>query len=126
MGDDDTLTLMYTPNNDMHPHYALTGNLTDASTLILDPNATVGVLDRREGAYIGSTLRLIPTGNEEVQERIIGTHVRDADSNWIVTVRTPFDAGIVDDASARPCLETRRPRLGRCASSRPPAWTRMI
>ena len=87
VGSEMTFTLYYVPSGDNMPHYSTTGALAgDRQTLTLG-TATLGAIDRRENAYGGQILRLIPATGK-VEERVIESH--DVDLNT-VTTRIPFD-----------------------------------
>jgi len=83
-----TFELYYVSNGDMMPHYALDGTLLgDGKTFTLTTSAEIGEIERRQGAYAGQILRLLPlTG--KIEERVIESH--DIDTGQVVT-RLPFE-----------------------------------
>jgi len=88
VGEDRIFTLYYVPSGDIMPHYSVAGELQgDRQTMKLGA-ATLGSVDRRENAYAGQILRMIPdTG--KVEERVIESH--DVDLGEVVT-RIPFNS----------------------------------
>lgn len=88
-----TFIMWYTSNGDVLPHYG-TGTLVDDATdgvqsFILAANPTLGVVDRREHAYCGQYLRLLPATGI-IEERIISDSYLSG-SDWVVEVEEPFD-----------------------------------
>lgn len=84
----NTFDLWYTSNGDYSPHYSTGGGtLNSALTIFTLGTPTVGVLDRRPGAYAGQILRLLPVAPGAVEERVITSHDPVAGT---VTVRVPF------------------------------------
>lgn len=86
----------YITNGDIFPHYG-TGTLAldsdSALTLCtLGNTPTFGVLDRRPNAYCGMTLRLLPSGTDPIEERLITSHTFTSGSPdvWQVGTRRPF------------------------------------
>lgn len=66
------------------------------SVLDLAATPTLGVVDRRENAYVGSVLRILPASGP-VEERQITAHYYDQPtSTWKVEVRTPFSLVAAD------------------------------
>ena len=57
-------------------------------TFALTDVPTVGVIDRRDNAYLGSTVRIL-TSTGIVEERIISGWTKNS-TNWQTTVRLPF------------------------------------
>jgi len=86
-----TWYVLYLPSPDTCPHYATDGTLVDASTITLSPSPSLGLVDRRAGAYVGSTIRIIPSGSGPIEERIINSHTWTG-SAWQVTLRRPLTA----------------------------------
>jgi len=82
-------TIYYIPSGDVMPHYSASGGEMkgDRKTFILDSTPDLGAVDRRENAYCGQILRVIPSSGM-VEERVITSH--DVDLNEIVT-RIPFN-----------------------------------
>ena len=91
--DNATLQLQYISNGDFLPHYGTSGALTTtantSSTLVLQATPTYGALDRRESAYNGGVLRLLPAAPGVVEERLIRSYSESAGS-WSVTTDRPF------------------------------------
>lgn len=76
----------------LHAQYSTGGTLsTSGSTqkLLLTTSSVLGDLDRRENAYAGQVLRLLPASPNPIEERIISRSYKDG-SNWYVEVRRPF------------------------------------
>ena len=73
----ETLDLIYIGNGDWQPHLGA-GTLATATatsqTLTLSATPTLGTLDRRPSAYLGSHVRILSMGPEPVQERRITRH----------------------------------------------------
>jgi hypothetical protein len=84
-----TWSLLYIPQPDSAPHYSTGGTLVDTSTLTLDSSPDLGLVDRRVGGYVGSTVRVIGSGVAPVEERTIATHTWTG-SAWQVTFRKPL------------------------------------
>jgi hypothetical protein len=75
--DGATATILYISNGDIRPHYG-TGTLVQTTEdgltvhrVTLATTPTLGVLDRRVGAYNGQTLRILPSGTGPVEESLI-------------------------------------------------------
>tara|TARA_R100000655_G_scaffold72916_2_gene111427 strand:- start:639 stop:1559 length:921 start_codon:yes stop_codon:yes gene_type:complete len=87
---DNTWTVYYVPSGDIMPHYGTTGELeSDLSSFTLAASPTLGSIDRRENAYAGQILRLLPdTGL--VEERVIASYDTTLESSQITT-RIPFE-----------------------------------
>lgn len=84
-----TLELWYVDNGDFLPCYG-TGTLDATKTIVtLTASPTFGALDRRESAYVGATLRLLPPSPSAIEERSITAHVESA-GVWTATVGTAF------------------------------------
>lgn len=84
-------TVWYTSNGDVLPHYG-TGTLADSSgtdRVTLTASPTLGVLDRRENAYAGQVLRILPSSPGPVEERQISRSYYSGGS-WYAEVRNPF------------------------------------
>jgi len=83
-----TWHIYYVPSGDVSPHYSDDGGTMrgDRQTFILDSAPDLGAIDRRENAYAGQILRIIPSSGM-VEERVITTHDVDLAE---VTVRIPF------------------------------------
>jgi len=86
-------------------YYTITGDIglcsdeTTGATLAsgvwtLPGSVDLGVVDRREHAYVGHILRVKPSSGP-IEERIIATHVWDG-SDWDLTTRTDFPDEITD------------------------------
>lgn len=91
---DEDITIWYTPNGSVCPHYSAGGGACDSATsateFTLTATPTLGVLDRRENAYTGCVLRFL-TPLKVWQERIIESY--DA-ATRVCTLRVPItDAG---------------------------------
>jgi len=88
-----TYTLYYVPSGDVRPHYGTTasdaGLAGDKKTFTLTTSPTVGDLDRRDNAYAGQILRIIPTSGK-IEERVIETHTVADDGTATVVTRLPF------------------------------------
>ena len=92
----NTFHIYYVPNGDIMPHYATAGTLGgDRKTFTLATSTTLGALDRRQSAYAGQTLRIIPSSGK-IEERIIETH--DVDTGEVVT-RLPFEDTVNGDVT---------------------------
>lgn len=86
----DDWTVLYIPHSDGRYHYASGGRLDSTRTVLtLAPTATLGDLDREEGAYVGCKLRLIPVSGGTIESRLITAY--DPETRQ-VTVRRPFAA----------------------------------
>ncbi|MFN7302151.1 MAG: hypothetical protein ACK5U7_11825 [Bacteroidota bacterium] len=79
------LDIVYISNGDWYPHYGegdleapKTGNL---QVMSLATAPILGTVDRRESAYLGSHVRIIPSSNAPVQERQILRHWHDG-TDW--------------------------------------------
>jgi len=84
-----TCELWYTPRGGFLPHYATDGTLDAAKdTITLSSSPASGRLDRREGAYNGAVVRVIPSSGP-VEEAIIQSHTWDG-SNWLIELRRPL------------------------------------
>lgn len=84
---DTTWVVDYMPTVDIQPHYATDGTLAvDLTEFTLSGSPTLGLVDRRVGAYAGQILRLIPASGP-IEERVIASHDASAGT---VTVRTAF------------------------------------
>jgi hypothetical protein len=90
-----SLSILYISNGDFLPHYG-TGTLSAAAsglqTLTLPATPTLGILDRRESAYLGFPLRILPTSPSRVQSRLIRRHWFDG-TDWKVEVDA-FDGSV--------------------------------
>jgi hypothetical protein len=92
-----TLNLVYMPTGGFMPHYATDGLVrASSSELVLSATPTLGVLDRREGAYTGQVVRIIPdTG--PIETAVVESHTYDGDE-WVLSLRRPLsynDVGYV-------------------------------
>lgn len=68
---DETWSIAYVPSGDVAMHYATTGTLAaGGATFTLAASPSVGLLDRRENAYVGQVLRFLPVSGVH-QERTI-------------------------------------------------------
>ena len=87
IGADSTFHIYYVPSGDINAHYSTAGIMAgDRQTITLGA-ATLGSHDRRENAYAGQIIRILPdTGR--IEERVIASH--DVDNSEVVT-RIPFD-----------------------------------
>lgn len=81
-------TIYYIPSGDVMPHYSLDGGAMSASGegFTLEGTPDLGQVDRRENAYAGQILRVIPPSGM-VEERVISSY--DVNTRG-VTVRVPF------------------------------------
>ena len=88
--------IYYVPSGDIMPHYSADGGTMqgDRKTFKLDTTPNLGSIDRRENAYAGQILRIIPeTGM--IEERVIATH--DVDLGEVTTrlaFSTPLSANV--------------------------------
>ena len=84
-----TWNIYYVPSGDVMPHYSNDGGEMkgDRQTFVLDSTPNLGEVDRRENAYAGQILRVIPATGM-VEERVISSH--DVDLGEIET-RIPFN-----------------------------------
>jgi len=87
---DEDITVWYTPNGSVCPHYSAAGgacdDATSATEFTLTETPTLGVFDRRENAYAGCVLRFL-TPLKVWQERIIESY--DAETR-VCTLRVPI------------------------------------
>ena len=85
-------TIYYIPSGDVMPHYSADGGTVtgDGTTLRLDASPDLGTIDRRENAYAGQILRVIPAAGM-IEERVIASH--DVDTRD-VEVRIPFKGNL--------------------------------
>jgi len=83
-----TYRMVFTSSGDASLHTGSGALAADLSTLTLASTPTLGAVDRREGAYIGYTLRVKPTSGP-IEERIITSHTWTG-SEWTVGVREAF------------------------------------
>lgn len=83
----ETARLLYQTNGDILPHYG-TGTLASSNTVTLAATPTLGVVDRRPNAYVGSVLRILSSSGP-IEERQITAHAY-AGGNWTVTARSDF------------------------------------
>ena len=85
-------TIYYVPTGDIMVHYSVDGGTMrgDRQTFVLDSAPDLGELDRRENAYAGQILRVIPATGM-VEERVIASHDVDLAE---VTVRVPFKTNL--------------------------------
>lgn len=83
----DTAQIIYQTNGDILPHYG-TGTLASGDTVTLAATPTLGVLDRRPNAYVGSVLRIL-SASGPIEERQITAHAYSG-GNWTVTARSDF------------------------------------
>ena len=85
-------TIYYVPTGDVMPHYSVDGGTMrgDRQTFVLDSAPDLGALDRRENAYAGQILRVIPATGM-IEERVIASH--DVNLNEVVT-RLPFSTSL--------------------------------
>lgn len=81
--------IYYVPSGDVMPHYSSSGGEMkgDRQTFVLDSSPNLGDIDRRENAYAGQILRIIPATGM-IEERVIASH--DVDLGQVVT-RLPFN-----------------------------------
>lgn len=93
------LQIWYTSNGDVRPHYSADGGTLDSTRLILtlDTSPDLGILDRREQAYAGQVLRMIPASGT-IEERVITSHDVSAGT---VTVKVSFSADTATGATKR-------------------------
>ena len=91
----ETVDLWYVPSFDVQMHYG-TGVLR-GRTVEFATTPTLGLLDRRQNAYAGCVLRLLPESPGVVQEMIIASY--DAETRT-ATVRLPFGAEYSDGSSS--------------------------
>lgn len=83
------VTIFYISNGDVALHYASTGaTYPTSTTMVLPSSPTLGEVDRRPNAYVGSVVRTLPSSGIR-QERIITAY--DA-STRTVTVNLPWDS----------------------------------
>ena len=82
----ETIDIWYSPSGQYMPHYGDGMLDADGYTLTLDATPTLGLLDRRDGAYNGSILRLLPEDGM-IEERVIDEHLVCAGT---LRVRRPF------------------------------------
>lgn len=81
--------LEYLPGGGFMPHYSTGGDLSSGlDEITLDTTPDLGVLDRREGAFNGQMVRVIPSAGP-VEEAVILSHTWDG-SNWKVKLRRPL------------------------------------
>lgn len=77
----EVLDIIYVGNGDWQPHLGI-GNLATATatsqTLSLLPTPTLGTLDRRDSAYLGSHVRILSADPAPIQERRITRHYFDS------------------------------------------------
>ena len=85
-------TIYYIPSGDVMPHYSDNGGTMtlDGSTLSLDSSPDLGSVDRRENAYAGQILRVIPATGL-IEERVISSHEAEKKK---VEVRIPFKGAL--------------------------------
>jgi len=88
----NTWNIYYVPSGDVMPHYSNDGGemMGDRKTFKLDASPDLGAIDRRENAYAGQILRVIPATGM-IEERIIESH--DVDLSEVVT-RLPFNTSL--------------------------------
>lgn len=100
------LDIIYISNGDWQPHLG-TGTLAAAAsgvqTLSLSASPSLGTLDRRPSAYLGSHVRILSTSPAPVQERIITRHYYDA-GTWKIDFKetSPAVTGSVEYEIAVP------------------------
>lgn len=89
---EETITVFYVPNGDIVPHLG-TGTLATVSSshvFTLATTPTLGLVDRREGAYAGSVLRILPSAaTSRIESRMIQTQT--VDTGWKVTPVSNFE-----------------------------------
>jgi hypothetical protein len=84
-----TCEVVYMPHGGSLPHYATDGSLNvDKDTITLSASPASGRLDRREGAYNGSIVRVIPSSGP-VEEAVVQSH-QWTGSAWTLTLRRPL------------------------------------
>lgn len=92
-----TVRLVYMPTGGFLPHYATDGTLNaDKDEITLSSSPSLGILDRREGAYSGQVVRIVPASGP-IESAVINQHTYDG-SNWKITLRRPAthaDAGAI-------------------------------
>ena len=71
----NTWNIYYVPSGDTMPHYSSGGGTmqADLKTFLLDTTPNLGAIDRRENAYAGQILRVIPATGM-IEERVIESH----------------------------------------------------
>lgn len=94
-----TYSVAYISNGSFSPHLSEDGGLLQVNPdgshrFWLDPAPDKGTLDRRDNAYAGQVLRLLPTVGA-VEERVIGASGYAGGRVW-VDLRTPLSLGSGD------------------------------
>jgi hypothetical protein len=89
-----TYSLAYISNGAFYPHLSEDGGTlevspTGAHRMWLDRAPDKGALDRRPNAYAGQVLRLLPSADGAVEERVIGESGYEGGRIWC-DLRTPF------------------------------------
>jgi hypothetical protein len=82
------IDIEYIHNGDTLPHYATDGVPTAVDTVRLSSAPTIGVVDRRENAYAGQILRIIPAAGPVVEEVIKSSSFKG--NHWVVQTRLPI------------------------------------
>lgn len=84
-----TAQVIYLPTGGFQPHYATDGTLNaNKDEITLSTSPSLGVLDRREGAYNGQMVRVIPSSGP-IETAVIKSHTWDG-TNWKITLRRPL------------------------------------
>lgn len=93
-----TVAIWYISNGDVFPHYAIDGTVettlsssggASQDRVMLSAAPELGDVDRRENAYAGCVLRILPATPRPIEERIISRSYLEADK-WYADVTTPF------------------------------------
>jgi hypothetical protein len=78
----EIIYIWYVPGGDIYPHFAVDGSQTNASQIKLSKgnlfSSLLGRVDRREGGYLGSVVRLV-TSSGSIEDRVITGHTADDD-----------------------------------------------
>ena len=84
MSADTEVQLVGTTNASMSPHYSTQGTVTSSTTVTLDADPDLGLLDLREDAYVGQMFRLLGTTHSD--------HIIDSYdvTTRVVTLRKPL------------------------------------
>lgn len=88
-------SVVYVSNGDVMPHYATDGSIAVDSEgqqrFYLSQDPDKGALDRREHAYVGQMLRLIPQDGGPIEERVIGASGVETGGAYWVEPRVNFN-----------------------------------